>query len=113
MQLTLALAHSPDLLVLDDPTLGLDAVAKASFYEELIGELADRGVTTFLTTHDLLEVDRIADRIAILHEGRLVVEGPPEDLKVESTSRLAPSPDLRPSLEDLLRDLTTSTGANP
>ncbi len=113
VQLTLALAHSPDLLVLDDPTLGLDAVAKASFYEELIGELADRGVTTFLTTHDLLEVDRIADRIAILHEGRIVVEGPPEDLKAGSTSRLSLSPDVRPTLEDLLRDLTTSTEANP
>lgn len=111
VQLILALAHSPELLVLDDPTLGLDAVAKASFYEELIGELADRGVTTFLTTHDLSEVDRIADRIAILHDGRIVAHGSPEELKTDFAHRFSRSPDLRPTLEDLLRDLTTSTGA--
>lgn len=113
VQLTLALGHSPELLVLDDPTLGLDAVAKASFYEELIGELADRGVTTFLTTHDLSEVDRIADRIAILHEGRIVAEGSPEGLKADYADRFPRSPELRPTLEDLLRDLTTTTGAIP
>lgn len=110
VQLALALAHSPDLLVLDDPTLGLDAVAKASFYEELIGELADRGVTTFLTTHDLTEVDRLADRIAILHEGHIVAEGSPEELKSDFASGSSRSPELRPTLEDLLRDLTSSTG---
>lgn len=111
VQLTFALAHSPELLVLDDPTLGLDAVAKASFYEELIGELADRGVTTFLTTHDLSEVDRIADRVAILHEGRIVAAGSPDEHKADFAQKFSPSPEVRPTLEDLLRDLTTSTGA--
>ncbi len=53
LALALALATSPALLVLDDPTLGLDAVARRGLFEELVGELADRGTTVFLTTHDL------------------------------------------------------------
>ena len=63
VSLALALASSPRLLVLDDPTLGLDAVARKAVFEELIGELADRGTTVFITTHDLAGVERIADRV--------------------------------------------------
>jgi len=79
--LALALAPSPDLLVLDDPTLGLDPVARKAFYEEVIGELADRGTTVFLTTHDLAGIEPIADRVGILKEGRLLVDEPLESLK--------------------------------
>ena len=68
--LALALASAPRLLVLDDPTLGLDAVARRAVFEELIGELADRGTTVFITTHDLAGVERIADRVAILRQGQ-------------------------------------------
>ena len=75
--LALALAMSPDLLILDDPTLGLDVVARKSLFDEVIGELADRGITVFLTTHDLAGIETIADRIAILKKGRLMLE---EDL---------------------------------
>jgi ABC-2 type transport system ATP-binding protein len=74
VMLTPALGHSPELLVLDDPTLGLDVVAKNAVFGELIGDLADRGTTVFITTHDLQAVEGIADRVAILKEGRLVVD---------------------------------------
>jgi ABC-2 type transport system ATP-binding protein len=77
----LALAPNPSLLILDDPTLGLDAVAKKSVFDELIGELADRGTTVFLTTHDLAEVERIADRVGVLYSGRLVLDEPLEVVK--------------------------------
>ena len=70
--LALALAPRPELLVLDDPTLGLDVVARKELYEELVGELADRGTTVFLTTHDLAGVEAIADRVGVLVDGRLV-----------------------------------------
>ena len=60
MALAIALASSPKLLVLDDPTLGLDAVARRELFEELIGELADRGTTVFLTSHDLAGIEAIA-----------------------------------------------------
>lgn len=78
LTLTLALAHAPELLVLDDPTLGLDAVARRELWDDLIGDLADRGTTVLLTTHDLAGADGIADRVGILREGRLVLD---EDLE--------------------------------
>jgi ABC-2 type transport system ATP-binding protein len=81
VSLALALASAPRLLVLDDPTLGLDAVARKAVFEELIGDLADRGTTVFITTHDLAGVERIADRVGILNQGRLVLDEEMEALK--------------------------------
>lgn len=79
--LAFALASSPELLVLDDPTLGLDAVARVAVFEELIGDLADRGTTVLLTTHDLAGAERLADRVGILKDGRLVLDEPLDALK--------------------------------
>ncbi len=79
--LALALAMSPDLLVLDDPTLGLDVVARKSLFDEVIAELADRGITVFLTTHDLSGIETLADRVAIMKNGALVLEEELEALK--------------------------------
>jgi ABC-2 type transport system ATP-binding protein len=81
VMLTLALGHRPELLVLDDPTLGLDVVARRSLYEEIVGELADRGTTVFLTTHDLAGVEGIADRVGVLADGALVLDEELEALK--------------------------------
>ncbi len=81
VSLSLALASSPDLLVLDDPTLGLDAVARAAFFDELVGELADRGTTVLLTSHDLAGVEKMADHVGILKGGRLVLDEGLESLK--------------------------------
>jgi ABC-2 type transport system ATP-binding protein len=81
VSLALALASSPELLVLDDPTLGLDVVARKSLFEEVIAELADRGITVLLTTHDLAGVETIADRVGILRDGRLVLDEELETLK--------------------------------
>lgn len=80
-QLSLALAASPELLVLDDPTLGLDPVARHAFFDEIVAELADRGTTVVLTTHDLAGVERIADRVGILKDGRLLLHEETESLK--------------------------------
>ncbi|MGH9456749.1 MAG: ABC transporter ATP-binding protein [Thermoanaerobaculia bacterium] len=79
--LAIALASRPDLLVLDDPTLGLDVVARKQLFEELIGDLADRGTTVFVTTHDLPGLEGIADRIGILRDGALVLDEELEQLK--------------------------------
>jgi len=81
VMLALALGHQPELLVLDDPTLGLDVVARRMLYDELIGELADRGTTVLLTTHDLSGVEALADRVGILAGNRLVVDEPLDTLK--------------------------------
>lgn len=81
IMLALALGHHPELLVLDDPTLGLDVVARKALYEELIGELADSGTTVFLTTHDLSGFEGIATHVGIIKEGRLALDEELESLK--------------------------------
>jgi len=83
VMLALALAHSPELLLLDDPTLGLDVVARDAVFQEVIGDLADRGTTVFVSTHDLRAIEGIADHVAILHGGRLALAGALEALKAE------------------------------
>ena len=81
VSLALALASSPELLVLDDPTLGLDAVARRAFFQELVGELADRGTTVLLTSHDLAGVEGMATRVGMLKDGRLILDEDLETLK--------------------------------
>ncbi|HXY42173.1 MAG TPA: ATP-binding cassette domain-containing protein [Vicinamibacteria bacterium] len=83
VMLALALGHGPELLVLDDPTLGLDVVARDAVFGEVIGDLADRGTTVFVTTHELRAIEGIATHLAILHGGRLVLSGALESLKAE------------------------------
>jgi ABC-2 type transport system ATP-binding protein len=81
--LALALASRPELLVLDDPTLGLDVVARNEFFSEIVGDLADRETTIFLTTHDLAGVEGIADRVGILRGSKLALDRAVEELKGE------------------------------
>jgi ABC-2 type transport system ATP-binding protein len=76
--LAMALAAEPALLVLDDPTLGLDVVARKVLYDDLLADLADRGTTTLITSHDLAGIEGIADRVGILSGTRLLLD---EDLE--------------------------------
>lgn len=79
--LALALASRPRLLVLDDPTLGLDAVVRRRTYQRLIEYQAEHGATVFLTTHDLAAMDGLATHVGFLHRGALPVCGAVDDLK--------------------------------
>lgn len=81
LSLALALAASPELLVLDDPTLGLDAVARRELLDELIGELADRGTTVFVATNDIAGIEPVAQRVGVIHGGELVVDQEIDGLK--------------------------------
>jgi ABC-2 type transport system ATP-binding protein len=81
VSLAMALANAPDLLVLDDPTLGLDVIARKSLFEEVIGDMADRGTSIFITTHDLIGVETFADRVGMLENGRLVLDEEVDALK--------------------------------
>ena len=81
LALAVALAAGPEVLILDDPTLGLDAVVRRTLLEELVGELADRGTTVLVTTHDLSGIEGIADRVGIMQHGRLVYDETMEELK--------------------------------
>jgi len=79
--LALALGSRPDLLILDDPTSGLDAVVRREFLEAMIANVQAEGGTVLFSTHLLHEMERIADEVAILHEGKLVVRDSLERLK--------------------------------
>jgi ABC-2 type transport system ATP-binding protein len=77
------LVHRPQVLFLDEPTTGLDPEARAAMWDEL-ARLAERErLTILLTTHYLEEADRLAERVAIVSRGRVVVEGQPDALKRE------------------------------
>jgi ABC-2 type transport system ATP-binding protein len=78
--LVLAFMHKPDLLVLDEPTSGLDPLMQHEF-ESLLRETTGEGRTVFLSSHELDEVQRIADRIGIIRKGRLVAEDTVEGLR--------------------------------
>jgi ABC-2 type transport system ATP-binding protein len=90
-----AFMHDPELLILDEPTNGLDPLIQQRFYE-LILELKKRGKTIFFSSHILSEVERICDRVAILKEGKLVALHEISDLKkfrlqtIEVTFKQAP-----------------------
>ena len=75
-----ALLHSPELLVLDEPTIGLDVLSKGALRDFLQRERAERGTTLFLTTHDLGDVQRLCDRMVIIDRGRLAFDGTAADL---------------------------------
>jgi ABC-2 type transport system ATP-binding protein len=73
--LTAALLHDPELLVLDEPTIGLDVVSKATVRSFLADLNAERGTTVLLTTHDLGDIERLCRRVMIIDKGRLAYDG--------------------------------------
>jgi ABC-2 type transport system ATP-binding protein len=75
-----ALLHEPRLLLLDEPTVGLDPGARAAFLDLLLERRSDRPLTILMSTHLVDEADRL-DRVLLLHQGRLVADGAPADLR--------------------------------
>jgi ABC-2 type transport system ATP-binding protein len=83
LDVALGLVHRPEVLFLDEPTTGLDPEARTAMWEEIARLAGEEGLTILLTTHYLEEADRLAERIAIVDRGRVVVEGTPDSLKGE------------------------------
>ena len=81
LALLLALCHGADLLVLDEPTTGLDPAATEDVLQALVGHAAERGTTVFFSSHQLADVEQIADHVAIIDRGRTVVTGALDDLR--------------------------------
>ena len=81
LDLALALIHNPKVLFLDEPTTGLDPVSRAKVWEEVRRLNRELGMTVFLTTQYLEEADELAERVGIIHHGKIVAEGTPEKLK--------------------------------
>ncbi|MGH7471056.1 MAG: ABC transporter ATP-binding protein [Longimicrobiales bacterium] len=97
-----ALVHSPDLIVVDEPMVGLDPRA-ARLVKELLRSFTDAGGTVFLSTHSLEVAEALCDRIAILYEGRIRALGTMAELRVEAQAGTA-------GLEDVFLKLTRSEG---
>jgi ABC-2 type transport system ATP-binding protein len=80
LDLASALMHEPPLLILDEPTEGLDPQSRTALWEEL-ERINATGTTMLLTTHYMEEADRLCDLLAIIDNGKIIVEGTPHDLK--------------------------------
>jgi ABC-2 type transport system ATP-binding protein len=83
LDVALGLMHRPKVLFLDEPTTGLDPESRTAMWQEISRLAAVDNMTVLLTTHYLEEADRLADRVAIVDNGRIVAEGEPEQLKQE------------------------------
>ena len=99
LELAQALVNRPSLLLLDEPTVGLDPIARDGVWSQVADMQAEYGMTVLLTTHYMEEADALCDRVALMHHGVLQAVGTPGDLKAGLTSGSTPAP----SLEDVFR----------
>jgi ABC-2 type transport system ATP-binding protein len=81
LELALAMLHRPAILFLDEPTIGLDPMARHSVWDRLRDLRRDYGMTVLITTHDMEEAETLCDELAILHAGRVAVVGKPAELR--------------------------------
>jgi ABC-2 type transport system ATP-binding protein len=79
-----AILHQPPLILLDEPTAGLDVMAATSLRNDLASLAANEGVTIFLTTHNMVEAERLCAQVAVIREGNLVTVGDPDVLRVKT-----------------------------
>lgn len=81
LELAQAMLHQPRVLFLDEPTIGLDPVARLAVSKHLLDLKRQTGMTILLTTHDMEEADQLCDYLAVMHQGAVAAEGRPADLK--------------------------------
>ncbi len=81
LELAMGLVNDPELLILDEPTLGLDVQSRLALWDYIERLKKERGLTILMTTHYMDEADKLSTRVAIIDRGRIVVEGSPEELK--------------------------------
>lgn len=81
LELAVGMVHKPQLIFLDEPTLGLDPQGRAGFWRYIRHLREDKGLTVFMTTHYLDEADQLCDRIAVIDHGRIIALGTPKELK--------------------------------
>ena len=76
------LLHRPRLVFLDEPTAGLDPIAAAALRDDLLRLVAEEGLTVFLTTHNLVEAERLCSQVGVVRRGRLIAHGHPDEIRV-------------------------------
>ena len=113
LMILLALAQCGDLLVLDEPTDGLDPVVRRDILSALVTYVSERGATIFISSHLVHELERVCDWVAVMDDGRLITESPMEKLK-HGTKRLvvsgAPADIGNPPFRMLSRESSNGTG---
>lgn len=107
-----ALLGNPELIILDEPTSGLDPES-AIIIQKLIFQLKEKGMTIFLTSHNLDEIEKVSDRIAILKKGVIKKVGTPRELKMESKELISISVRTKPMItNELTQVLKQTSGLN-
>jgi ABC-2 type transport system ATP-binding protein len=103
--LVLAVAHRPELLVLDEPSSGLDVVVRQDILDAIVRTVVEEGRTVIFSSHLLDEVERMCDHVTVMHEGRVAVQGPVEEIRamhrvtqVRFANRLDSTPDIEGAL---------------
>ncbi len=107
LELAQALVSAPRLLILDEPTIGLDPIARTNVWEHINAVRAATGMTVLVTTHYMDEADQYCDRVALMHRGRVRALGTPDELRTGLGKRLGTEGPL-PTLEDVFRDVAGS-----
>ncbi|MEZ0110939.1 ABC-2 type transport system ATP-binding protein [Catenulispora sp. EB89] len=109
LELAQALVSAPRLLILDEPTIGLDPIARTSVWERIDDVRAATGMTVLVTTHYMDEADQYCDRLALMHQGRIRATGTPESLKQDLAQAWRDAGrDGEPTLEDVFRHIADS-----
>lgn len=104
LEVARALLHSPKILFLDEPTLGLDPKSRKDFWQEIRQLNQAESATVFVTTHYLEECERFADRVAIINHGRIIAQGAPAQLRLRAGAN---------SLEQAFLAITQATPEEP
>ncbi|MFE9442351.1 ABC transporter ATP-binding protein [Streptomyces sp. NPDC006602] len=109
LELAQALVSAPRLLILDEPTIGLDPIARTDVWEHINAVRAATGMTVLVTTHYMDEADHYCDRVGLMHRGRIRALGTPVELRRGLGERRgAKATDPLPTLEDVFRDVAGS-----
>ncbi|MGW6734944.1 ABC transporter ATP-binding protein [Streptomyces sp. NPDC055013] len=111
LELAQALVSAPRLLILDEPTIGLDPIARTGVWEHINAVRAVTGMTVLVTTHYMDEADQYCDRVGLMHHGRIRALGTPAELRegLGARRRAGAEPtDPLPTLEDVFRDIAGS-----
>ncbi|MGW1802805.1 ABC transporter ATP-binding protein [Streptomyces sp. NPDC001984] len=112
LELAQALVSAPRLLILDEPTIGLDPIARTGVWEHINAVRAATGMTVLVTTHYMDEADQYCDRVGLMARGRIHSLGTPAELRQGLGARRraagAPATDRLPTLEDVFRDVAGS-----
>lgn len=109
LDLAMTMLGSPELVFLDEPSVGLDPEARLALWD-VIRHLAASGITIFLTTQYLEEAEELADNIAILHDGKIIVQGTMEELKTVLPPKKVEYVEKQPTLEEIFLAVTGKKG---